>query len=911
LAINSFDPAVLANYYFAKLPLGPAGTFRRPQAAAPLPPWDISVKPPPQEKADVSARSKDPYFDPMDRRLFSNGAGSGNSGSQIEALMSKRLSTPGNADAAAGEDNHKLFALYQALYRLEYIAKMANREGSVDGQRPGLDAHFQDGLQQVMDFVSQANFNGLNMMSGAKSASTETSVIVPYAPYTYTGKGIVTHSGWSAAVPGVSSSDHMTVSITKAGVTTDVEVDFADVSGPLSLDNISALVNQKLTDAGFATRIKRVQTGGDIAKDTATWGLRVNNSSDETVSLGSADAAPAVYIAGTSGLAGGQQGRLVKLSDLSGAPKSVFSAAVAPESGTAEAKASVVDADGNVYVAGNTTGDFGNQLNQGSQDVFLSKYDSSGQVQWTRLLGAADTASGFALALDPTGGVVVAGSVKGDLKPTAIGGGSDSFVAKYDAHGDQTWLRQTAPVANDQALSVAVDASGNVYVGGDLSGTLGGSQISAGGKDAYVTKLSKSGTLLYNRQFGTAGSDAASKTAIASDGNLLVASTQNGRAIVTKYDGANGTSPALWQTDLGDLNGGAIGGLAVDGDQVYISGTTANAALTAGGQASIAEASNGGTEAFVFNLTDAGASASADFVSYVGTNVSEQGGGIAVAGGKIYLTGTTTGTFAGQTRTAEGTHNMFVAQLDASGTRDWTQQYGGRDADSKGFAIAADAQGASVLDALGLRRGKIDIRQSNTIESQTTARPGDKFTMKITDETGTRDVVITLSKGETLRSLAVKMNAHLLQDGKATAMPTTGGQKLKLAVNAGVQVELVAGPKDLDALAGLGLKEQVLVNDKKDGDDTTKKPAKNEPLFVGLGLTGKLDLLNKSDAAHARVVMQAAMALVKQAYGQVNKSPADAAAPITGNVPAYLQSQLANYQSALGIAAMGGFTRKV
>ena len=57
---------------------------------------------------------------------------------------------------------------------------------------------------------------------------------------------------------------------------------------------------------------------------------------------------------------------------------------------------------------GNSSGSFGSQRNQASQDVFLTKYDSAGQVRWTRLLGSADTAAAYALKVDPTGGVVVA-----------------------------------------------------------------------------------------------------------------------------------------------------------------------------------------------------------------------------------------------------------------------------------------------------------------------------------------------------------------------------------------------------------------------------------------------------------------------------------------------------------------------
>jgi hypothetical protein len=355
----------------------------------------------------------------------------------------------------------------------------------------------------------------------------------------------------------------------------------------------------------------------------------------------------------------------------------------------------------------------------------------------------------------------------------------------------------------------------------------------------------------------------------------------------------------MWQVDLGDLQGGTLGGLTLANGKVYLSGSTANASLNAGGAATTGNASSGGTEAFVFAATDNGATATSDFISYVGTSASDQGGGIAVAGGKIYLTGTTTGTFAGQTRNAANTHNLFVAQLGTDGTLNWTQQYGGRDGESRGLAIAADESGASVLDALKLQRGTIDINQPTAIESQTTARVGDYFTLQIQSSTGTRTAKITIAKGETMRSLAVKINGALLFNGKASALAVpSGGQGLKIAVNPGVQVSLIAGPKDFDALKGLGLKPQLLTNDSTTASDTSSSPA--APLVIGIGIDGGLDLLSKQTAAHADVALQGAMALIKQAYGKLN-TPAQSN-PIgqqAGSAPAYLQTQLAGYQTAL------------
>lgn len=924
-----FDPSLLMSYYASKLPLPASQTAASTaQTNKPTPPWDLSIPQPAQEVEDVQSRSTDPYFDPKNTELFSAAStGTTNAQSEIQALLNSTLSTSSTntTNNALSVDNDKMFALYSALNRLDYIAQMANRDGTVDGQRPGLDKSFQDGLNQIVSYVKDASFSNLSVLTSQKTASTQSSVSIAYPSSNYQGGTVVDDSHVLNAVPNVSASDSFTVSITKAGVTTDVPIDLSKVSGDLTLDNINAYANQQLAAAGFATRLTRVQTGGSLADRTATWGESIQYRPGETVNLSSSQATPAVYIAGVSGTPSDSAGKLIKLQDLDTTPSSAFSKNIAPDSGTATAKATAVDANGNVFVIGDTTGSFGSEVNQASQDVYLTKYDSAGNVQWTKLLGSADSASGYGLAVDPTSGqVVVAGAVTDKLTPTAIGGGTDSFVAKYDTDGNQLWLRQVSPATNDQANSVSIDSSGNIYVGGQVNGSLGNGQQSAGGQDASLIKLSSKGTLVYERQFGSLGTDAAMRTAIADDGNVLVAEVQDGHAILSKFDASDPNSAPLWQMDLGDLQGGSISGLTVSNGKVYVSGTTSNASLDAGGTATVANASSGGTEAFVFGATDSGANANADFVSYVGTSSSEQGGGIAVANGKLYLTGTTVGTFSGQTRNVQGTHNLFVSQLGTDGTVDWTQQYGGLDGESKGLAIAADNSGASVLDALGLPRGKIDLNQSNAIESQTTARAGDYFTLAIQGQAGTRNVKITISPGETFRSLAIKINGALLFDGKATALPVQGGQALKIAVNQGVQVQLLAGSQGLDALAGLGLKAQTLINDTQNtsssstsstsssssttnsstNSNTTSSSSSNSSdsttQTIGLGIDTGLNLLTQSTATHAHVQLQAAMALIKQAYGNLNNPPSTTSTGTSSAaVPAYLQTQLAGYQTAL------------
>jgi hypothetical protein len=831
------------------------------------------------------------------------------------------LSAGATDDTKTAQDNAKLFALYSAVNTLAYISKMAQNPKATSGQLAGLNTRFQTGIGEVMKYLNGTEFNNYTLQAAKPSDQVVSSAAVTFSDYTYKTKQLVTNANVTAPMAGLSAADSFTIAVKKGGVTSNVNIDLSQVTGDLTLPNVITYINSQLSAGGFATRFQKT-TQGDTATSAknATYGLQVTPGGNETISF-SASGNPALYMVGNSGSAtetstvtniatsattiseANQAGRLTKLSGIDGNPTGTFSVSQTDTSGITSAQRTAVDASGNIYVVGTATGNFANQLNQGTQDVYLTKYDSAGHQTWSKLLGSAGTASGYGLALDPSGGVVVTGSTTADLTPGAVAdGNTDSFVARYTTAGEQSWVKQIPTLANNQANAVSIDASGNITIGGSVSGgVIGAGETAQGKADAFLVKLDSKGKTLADTQFGTSGTDSVAAMATAADGSLYVASMQDGRAILAKYTGGDITSAPAWTQDLGNLSsGGGIGGLAVNGNQVYVSGTTTNPNLSA---ASIATASSGGTEAFVFALTDNGGSASADRVSYVGTGQSEQGGAVSVGpDGTVYLTGTTMGTFAGQSRNVVNTTNAFATALNSDGSVKWTRQYGGQDGKSTGAGLAIDPIGSSVLDALGLPRGTLNLDQSVELTSQTTLRAGNSFQIKILGNAA-RTATITIDQGETLDSLKTKINAQLGGLGKASVNYLGGSANLKLKVNPGTTLELVSGPKDLDALSRLGIPAGTLTAPKTDAKG---KPIENSDVTAfGLGFSGTMDISSRTGANFARSQLLTVLSSLQSTYQKTNAPATQAAIGNTsGKASAYDTALVGKYTSAL--ALMGG-----
>jgi hypothetical protein len=111
-----------------------------------------------------------------------------------------------------------------------------------------------------------------------------------------------------------------------------------------------------------------------------------------------------------------------------------------------------------VYVTGNSE-----RSGLLTDDYCTIKYNSSGVEQWvTRYSGLNGTNDPLGIGIDPSENIYVTGT------STNNNGKNEFATIKYDSSGVQQWVNRytTNPLMNCDVRSIAVDDTGNVFVGG-------------------------------------------------------------------------------------------------------------------------------------------------------------------------------------------------------------------------------------------------------------------------------------------------------------------------------------------------------------------------------------------------------------------------------------------------------------
>ena len=154
-------------------------------------------------------------------------------------------------------------------------------------------------------------------------------------------------------------------------------------------------------------------------------------------------------------------------------------------------------------------------VNNGSYDAYIAKFDSCGIFIWGTYLGTPSFESGEKIIICPDGNIAFTGYSQGNGLPTTSGcfqptltGQFDCFLGKITPNGNLLWLTYFGQTNGDFAYDLACDFNGNIFIGGTttspnlFTNASSFQQTFGGNTDSFIAKFSKNGALKWCTYYG-------------------------------------------------------------------------------------------------------------------------------------------------------------------------------------------------------------------------------------------------------------------------------------------------------------------------------------------------------------------------------------------------------------------------
>jgi len=250
------------------------------------------------------------------------------------------------------------------------------------------------------------------------------------------------------------------------------------------------------------------------------------------------------------------------------------------------ASAMNVDKLGNVYIAGQSNGDFQSNTLTTPRAIFVSKYSRSGVLIWTFILNSQNFSLITSVSIDSNNNVYLVGKTNEQLDGIAVIGSTDSFIIKLNSSGQKIWSKRIGNASKTVIVeSSAVDSQSNLLIFGITNGSCeGGGKI--GVQDYFIVKYDGDGNKISNIQVGVpTKSLGAVQMQLDSQDNIYITGSANTNldgvskkgALDTYVSKYNSALSRVWTTMLGTAPNGLVRPTSLYissyGD-IYLSGTT-------------------------------------------------------------------------------------------------------------------------------------------------------------------------------------------------------------------------------------------------------------------------------------------------------------------------------------------------
>jgi hypothetical protein len=344
----------------------------------------------------------------------------------------------------------------------------------------------------------------------------------------------------------------------------------------------------------------------------------------------------------------------------------------------------VLDENNNVYVAGsfydNLTIENTTITSVGNRDIFIAKFDETGNLIWIRQAGGPVHDEAISVTLEGDF-LYMAGFFDFEATFEDIHLETDAtygiFLAKYDLNGNLIWVHYEGPggtAACIKGLNITDDNIGHLYLTGCFSDTIYNNLISEGNDDAFIAKYDTSGNLIWARQAG--GSSFEGGRSVAVDNNSCVYNTGTFKDTITFKD------------------------------------TTSN---------HVTFVSNGYRDIYISKYDSSG---NILWVKQAGGGLWDHGNSIATdINNNVYVTGSFCNMvfFEDTTLFSNGENDIFILKLDSAGNRIWLKQLGGQGIDYGKFIYTDNNENFYLVGNFQetISIGDTSLTSNSTIEYET------------------------------------------------------------------------------------------------------------------------------------------------------------------------------------------------
>ncbi|OQX77864.1 MAG: hypothetical protein B6D64_07650, partial [Bacteroidetes bacterium 4484_276] len=156
-------------------------------------------------------------------------------------------------------------------------------------------------------------------------------------------------------------------------------------------------------------------------------------------------------------------------------------------------------------------------ISKGEYDIFITKLDDTGNVIWVNQAGGVGEDISTSITLDKSDNIYLTGSFEDtatfmDTTITSLGY-QDIFIVKYNSSGEKIWLKKAGGDWGARASSITINKSGQLFLAGVFGGTTyfgNDSLVSNGMRDIFLARYNLSGTLQWIDNWGSEEHDSSS-----------------------------------------------------------------------------------------------------------------------------------------------------------------------------------------------------------------------------------------------------------------------------------------------------------------------------------------------------------------------------------------------------------------